>query len=165
VSTRSPADPDVAAHWWGDQPYGIACLTGTVLDVIEVPSWLGPYVLPAVEHNGCVVEVTRPLEATWLFFVTPGSPRIPDLPRVASVRLHTAGAWVLLPPTPTIGGGARWIVRHPNLRLAHSLCLQWAVVRAVTAARHAKRAADAEHEARRETRRADEEHPNTPDTS
>jgi hypothetical protein len=132
----------MAADWWGgEHAYGIACRTGEVLDAVEVPSWLGPYVLPAVEHYGFVAEVSRPLSTTWLFFVTPGSPRIPDLPRVASLRLHTAGAWVLLPPTPTIGGSTRWVVRHPEFRLPHSLCLQWAVVRGVTAARHARRAA------------------------
>lgn len=152
----------MAEHWWGgEHVYGIACRTGEVLDAIEVPSWLGPYVLPAVEHYGFVVEVTRPLGASWLFFVTPGSPRIADLPRVASLRLHTAGAWVLLPPTPLIGGAARWVVRHPEFRLPHSLCVQWAVVRGVTAARHAKRAATEAHEARRPDRTP----PSSPATS
>ncbi|HEY0638066.1 MAG TPA: bifunctional DNA primase/polymerase [Pseudonocardiaceae bacterium] len=139
VSTISPADATMAEHWWGDQPYGIACRTGETFDVVEVPSWLGPFVLRSVDHYASVVEVTQSLEASWLFFVTPGSPRIQDLPRAVPVTLHGRGGWVLLPPTPTLGGGCRWVARPPALRLPHSLCLQWSVVRAINAARHAKR--------------------------
>jgi hypothetical protein len=136
VCGQSPPDPETAREWWSDQPYGIACRTGVLFDALQVPRWLGRRLLPAVEHNATVIEVERSLEAAWLFLVTPGSPGIPDLPRAVAVRLHGRGAWVLLPPTPTLGGSARWIVRPVELRLPHSLTMQWSVIRAVSAARH-----------------------------
>ena len=100
-----------------------------------MPPWLGRRLLPAVEHYATVIEVERSLQAAWLFLVTPHSPGIPDLPRAVAVRLHGTGGWILLPPTPTLGGGARWIAHPPTLRLPHSLTLQWAAVRAITTAR------------------------------
>jgi len=139
VCGQTPPDPDAAHAWWSDQPYGIACRTGTLFDALQVPPWLGRRLLPAVEHYATVLEVERSLGAVWLFLVTPGSPRIPDLPRAAAVQLHGAGGWILLPPTPTLGGSARWVNRPPELRLVHSLTLQWAVIRAVTCIRRERR--------------------------
>lgn len=139
VVDRCVPDAGTAADWWADEPYGIACRTGALFDAVEVPSWLGPLVLPAVEHCATVVEIVRPLAATWLFLVTPGSPRIPDLPRDAHARLLGSGDLVVLPPSIVLGGSTRWVARPrplDDLRLPHSLALQWAVVRAVVAARH-----------------------------
>jgi hypothetical protein len=140
VSGRCPPDEDAAADWWSDQPYGIACRTGELFDALQVPSWLGRMLLPAVEHYATVVEVATALETAWLFLVTPNSPGIPDLPRDIGIRLRGAGDWILVPPTPTLGGTSRWVARPPEQRLAeqrlpHSLTLQWSVVRAVSSAR------------------------------
>lgn len=135
VSGRCPPDEQTAADWWSDQPYGIACRTGELFDALQVPSWLGARLLPSVEHYATVVEVTRALESVWLFLVTPGAVGIADLPRSVDIRLHTTGGWILLPPTPTLGGASRWVSRPAQLRLPHALTMQWAVVRAVSAAR------------------------------
>lgn len=135
VTSRSPSDRDEARDWWSDQPYGIACRTGAVFDALQVPPWLGRRMLPAVEHLATVIEIERSLEACWLFLVTPGAPGIPDLPRGVNVRLRGAGDWILLPPTPTLGGSARWVARSPELRLPHSLTVQWSVVRAMSGLR------------------------------
>jgi len=135
ICGHTPPDPQTAREWWADQPYGIACRTGVLFDALQVPPWLGRRLLPAVEHYATVIEVERSLQAAWLFLVTPHSPGIPDLPRAVAVRLHGTGGWILLPPTPTLGGGARWIAHPPTLRLPHSLTLQWAAVRAITTAR------------------------------
>lgn len=142
ISSYSPPDAETAGEWWADQPYGIACRTGVLFDALQVPRWLGQRLLPAVEHQATVIEVARSLEVAWLFLVTPGSPGIPDLPRGVEIHLHGAGSWVLLPPTPTLGGSASWVARQADLRLPHSLTLQWSAVRALTCARR-------EHAARR----------------
>lgn len=136
VCGRSPEDPETAREWWADQPYGIACRTGVLFDALQVPLWLGRRLLPPIQHYASVIEIERPLEIAWLFLVTAGSPRIPDLPHTTTVRLHGAGQWILLPPTPTLGGFARWVTRPPELRLPHSLTMQWSVVRAINTARH-----------------------------
>lgn len=135
VCGRSPSDPQTARDWWSDQPYGIACRTGVIFDALQVPPWLGKRLLPPIEHYATVIEIERSLHTAWLFLVTPGSPRIPDLPRAANVTLHGAHGWILLPPTSTLGGSVRWIARPKELRLPHSLPLQWSVIRTVNSAR------------------------------
>lgn len=131
----SPPDPETAREWWADRPYGIACRTGVLFDALQVPPWLGRRLLPPVEHYATVIEVERSLEAYWLFLVTAGSPGIPDLPRAVTVRLHGSGGWILLPPTAMPGGSVRWVNHPADLRLPHSLTLQWAAIRAITVAR------------------------------
>jgi len=138
VCGHTPPDPETAREWWAGQGYGIGCRTGELFDALQVPPWLGKRLLPAVEHSASVIEVERSLEAAWLFLVTPGSPGIPDLPRAVTVRLRGVGDWILLAPTPTIGGSARWISRPAELRLPHSLphslTLQRGVIGATAAA-------------------------------
>ena len=136
VCGQTPRDPETAREWWSDQPYGIACRTGVLFDALQVPPWLGRRLLPAVEHYASVIEIERSLRAVWLFLVTAGSRRIPDLPRAAAVRLYGKDEWVLLPPTPTLGGSTRWIAHPPKPQLPHSLTLQWAVVRTINKVRH-----------------------------
>jgi hypothetical protein len=131
----SPADPKTAGEWWADRPYGIACRTGVLFDVVQVPRWLGRLLLPAAGPHATVIEAARALDAVWLFLVTPNAPGIPDLPRHAGVRLHGAGSWVLLPPTPTPGGSVSWIAGGCDLPLPHSLALQWAITRVASGAR------------------------------
>lgn len=136
----TPPDPETAADWWSEQPYGIACRTGELFDAIQVPIWLGERLLPAVEHYATVIEVRRSLEAFWLFLVTKGARRITDLPRNCGLIVRGTGEWILVPPTPTLGGGTRWVARQRELRLPHSLSLQWAAVRAVSMARRERAA-------------------------
>ena len=131
VCRRPPDDAETALDWWSDRPYGIAALTGVVFDALQLPNWLGQRVLPAVEHLAAVTDLRRPQDCDWFFLITPGSPRIRDLPAAAEVRLHGVGGLVLLPPTPRAG----WVSRHSDLRLPHSLTMQWAVLRAITASR------------------------------
>ncbi|MGH8573953.1 MAG: bifunctional DNA primase/polymerase [Gammaproteobacteria bacterium] len=131
VCGRPPPDAESVREWWSERPYGIGCHTGIVFDALVVPRWLGERVLPAVEHHAPVIEVERSPEVAWLFLVTPGSPRITDLPRGAAVRLVGAGGWINLPPSATRAGSARWVNRPDEPRLPHSLTMQWSVLRAL----------------------------------
>ena len=141
ICGRCPPDPQTAHEWWTDEPYGIACRTGEVLDAVEMPSQLGELVLPALEQHGAVAVVEVPLTGRWLFLVTPGAPRITDLPADSGVRLRGRGWWILLPPTVIIGGTVSWIGRSgPDCRLPHSMTVQWAALRALSCLR--RRAAE-----------------------
>jgi Bifunctional DNA primase/polymerase, N-terminal len=143
LTNHGPGDPETAAEWWSDQPYGIACRTGELFDVLQVPPWLGQRLLPGIEHYASVIEVPRSsLEIVWLLPVTPGNRRIDDLPRDCNVELRGHGDWIVLPPTPTLGGAARWVSHQEKLRLPHSLNTQWAAVRALSAARRERAAAE-----------------------
>jgi Bifunctional DNA primase/polymerase, N-terminal len=139
ICQRCPADEATVHDWWSDQPYGIAGRTGTVFDALELPAHIGQKVLDALAQNGppavipAVVEV--PLTSNWLFLVTPGSPRIFDLPSDCGVRLHGKDRWILLPPTPVLGGTVSWVGHADQRRLPHSMNAQWAALRALVSVR------------------------------
>lgn len=138
ICGTSPRDTATAQEWWTDQPYGIACYTGEIFDALEMPTQLGEQVLPMLSQQDPPAVVEVPLTGNWLFLVTPGSRRIPDLPPGSGVRLHGKGRWILLPPTPVVGGSVTWISR-PNGRLPHSMTAQWAARRALFSARRGPR--------------------------
>lgn len=136
ICGRCPPDAKTAYAWWSDEPYGIACRTGEVFDAVQMPARLGELVLPALAQYGPPAVVEAPLTGDWLFLVTPGSPRITDLPADSQVRLRGKDWWILLPPTPVIGGRASWIGRAGvDGRLPHSMAVQWAALRALVIAR------------------------------
>lgn len=147
VCSQPPDGPECAEQWW-ERPYGIACRTGDLFDVLQVPSWLGEHMLPAVGQLACVWEVQIPLVRTWWFMVTPGAPVVAEFGYfVRTGRLHRAGSYVVMPPTPIVDGCSRWVTRQPGRlaadRLPHSLAIQWAAIRAVGALRQAFPAGDA----------------------
>jgi Bifunctional DNA primase/polymerase, N-terminal len=134
ICGRSPQDVTTAEEWWTDQAYGIACYTGEAFDALEMPAQLGERVRPMLSQHGPPAVIEVPMTGNWLFLVTPGARRIADLPAGSGVRLNGKGRWILLPPTPVVGGTVAWI-GHPNGRLPHSMMAQWAVRRALVSAR------------------------------
>ena len=134
ICGRSPQDVATAQEWWTDQAYGIACYTGKAFDALEMPAQLGDRVRPMLSEHGHPGVIEVPRTGNWLFLVTPGARRIPDLPAGSGVRLHGKGRWILLPPTPVAGGCVAWICR-PNGGLPHSMTAQWAARRALVIAR------------------------------
>lgn len=137
ICGRCPPDPETAYEWWSDEePYGIACRTGEVFDVVEMPARLGELALPALSQHGHPAIVEVPLTGTWMFLVTPGARRITDLPGDSQVRLRGRGWWILLPPTLVVGGAVAW-VGLAGRRIPHSLTVQWAALRALRGARRA----------------------------
>jgi hypothetical protein len=134
ICGRSPSDVATAEEWWTDEPYGIACYTGVTFDALEMSTQVGEQVLALLSQQGQPAVIEVPLTGNWLFLVKPGSPRIVDLPAGSGVRLHGKGRWILLPPTPVIGGAVAWIGR-PDGRLPHSMTAQWAARRALVNAR------------------------------
>jgi Bifunctional DNA primase/polymerase, N-terminal len=134
ICGRSPHDVTMAEQWWTDETYGIACYTGEAFDALEMPTQLGEQVLAMLSQHGPPAVIEVPLTGNWLFLVTRGSPRIADLPAGSGIRLHGKGRWILLPPTPVIGGAVTWL-GGPNDRWPHSMTAQWAARRALVNAR------------------------------
>jgi Bifunctional DNA primase/polymerase, N-terminal len=131
-----PEDAATADDWWSDEPYGIACYTGVIFDAVQMPKRLGKLVLPMLAQHGQPAVIEVPITGSWLFLVPPDAPRIADLPGNSGVRLIGRGRWILLPPTPVIGGEVSWIGQSgPNSRLPHSMNVQWAAHRALVIAR------------------------------
>jgi hypothetical protein len=136
ICGRCPRDVATVHDWWAEEPYGIAGCAGDVFDVVEMPTWLGALVLPSLRQHGNPAVVEVPLTGSWLFLVTPGSPRITDLPAGCGVTLHGEGRWILLPPTPVVGGSVAWVGQDGRRgRLPHSMTVQWAALKAFVAAR------------------------------
>ncbi|HET8642535.1 MAG TPA: bifunctional DNA primase/polymerase [Pseudonocardiaceae bacterium] len=136
ICGRCPPDATTAHDWWTDEPYGIACRTGEVFDALQMPARLGELVLPVLAQYGAPAVVEVPLTGNWLFLVTPGAPRITDLPADSGVRLRGRGWWILLPPTVVIGGTVAWVGSSgPGGRLPHSMTVQWAALRALVTMR------------------------------
>lgn len=155
VCHRPATTMATARDWWSDRPYGIACPAGRIFDVIEVPATIGRPMLVRLcqPHMPVLRRHDDHHGETWHFLVTPGSPRITDLPRDSPVKLLNRGQAITLPPTPTAGTAGHWVVYAPgpgdgiralppttpevlSLRgLPHSLQVQWAALRAVIAAR------------------------------
>lgn len=132
ICHRCPRDEATVRDWWSEEPYGIACRLGAEFDVVDMPATLGEPVFEALSqhHPPPVVEV--PLTGRWQFLVTPGSPRIADLPCTSGVRLLGRGRWILLPPTPVVGGTVTTIGQgRLDGRLPHSMTVQWAALRAL----------------------------------
>jgi Bifunctional DNA primase/polymerase, N-terminal len=138
ICGRSPGDATTAEEWWTEQAYGIACYTGELFDALEMPTQLGEQVLAMLSQHGPPAVIEVPLTGNWLFLVTPGAPRIADLPAASGVRLHGKRRWILLPPTPVIGGAVAWI-GQPKGRFPHSMTAQWTARRALVNARGSHR--------------------------
>jgi hypothetical protein len=84
-------------------------VTGTALDVLEVPAADGKRMCAVLRAAGAVVPVAATPTGSWWYPVTPGAATPAEL-RGAGVRLHTAGATVLAPPSALPDGWVHWRV-------------------------------------------------------
>jgi hypothetical protein len=85
-------------------------VTGTALDVLEVPAADGKRMCAALRAAGAVVPVAATPTGAWWYPVTPGAVLPAELRDVAGVRLRTAGATVLAPPSTVPDGWVHWRV-------------------------------------------------------
>jgi Bifunctional DNA primase/polymerase, N-terminal len=100
-------------HGWPVVEQSAATLllvTGSTLDVLEVPAALGRLVCAQLRDAGEVVPVAATPTGSWWFPVTPGAVPSPELLRADGVVLHTAGATVLAPPSQVPDGWVHWRV-------------------------------------------------------
>jgi hypothetical protein len=100
-------------HGWpavAGAPEGILLVTGTVLDVLEVPAECGRRVCAQLRQAGIVVPVAATPAGSWWFPVTAGATLPAGLRRRAEVVLHAAGTAVLAPPSELPDGWVHWRV-------------------------------------------------------
>ena len=110
-------DPAEAYEVWSEHPYGVLLVCGRGVDVLELPQRLrGLLAFPEVPQ--VPLAMTAP-PVRWLLVTATGSGALSGELARAGVRLHTAGAWVALPPT-TVGflSPQRWLEppQHPGTR-------------------------------------------------
>jgi hypothetical protein len=108
------SDPAQVAKWWAEAPYAVLLATGRVLDVIEMPAWMGRRVAGRLRSFG----VASPLAATptgrWWLPVDPGTAAPADELVEAGVIRHGEGSWVIAPPSEAADGLVHWRV-HPSV--------------------------------------------------
>jgi hypothetical protein len=100
-------------HGWvvvEQSPTSLLLVTGTALDVLEVPAAWGRQVCAQLRDAGSVVPVAATPTGSWWFPVTPGAVLPAELRDIEGVVLHTAGAAVLAPPSQVPDGWVHWRV-------------------------------------------------------
>lgn len=132
-----PTDPAVARRWWSGGGHGIAVSTGTSFDVLTMPAAVARHVVASLPP-GLVTAAARP-DDRWAIPVIPGSPLPETLFGWRGVRLHAAGEYVLLPPTPLATGTITWVAgpltaaHESPVALPHSVAVQRAALEALRA--------------------------------
>ncbi|RLL67917.1 bifunctional DNA primase/polymerase [Streptomyces sp. Z26] len=131
VLLAATTDPRMVSWWWSEQPYASLILaTGAPVDGGHAPCALS---LPAVagaralaEFDACGVRV-GPVAATptrWTLLVAPyGFEELGELLNAhgavpSSLRFHSDGGYVALPPGLTGHGQVRW-QREPSVEAEH----------------------------------------------
>jgi bifunctional DNA primase/polymerase-like protein len=85
-------------------------ITGTALDVLEVSTEVGKRMCAALRGAGAVVPVAATPLGSWWYAMSPGSSLPAELRDAEGVRLRTAGAVVLAPPSAVPDGWVHWRV-------------------------------------------------------
>ncbi|WP_214401207.1 bifunctional DNA primase/polymerase [Pseudonocardia lacus] len=88
----------------------VLLVTGTALDVLEVPAAVGKLMCAVLRDAGAVVPVAATPTGSFFYPVTSGAALPVELRDVGGVRLHTAGATVLAPPSTVPDGWVHWRV-------------------------------------------------------
>lgn len=100
---------EFADHGWpaAGSPAGLLLVTGTVLDVLEMPAERGRHVCARLRAAGLVVPVAATPADAWWFPVGAGS-AVPV--RGSEIVVHTGGEVVLAPPSELPDGWVHWRV-------------------------------------------------------
>jgi hypothetical protein len=112
------AELRAAAHEFDDHgwpvvaasPTALLLVTGTVLDVLEVPAPVGRLVCAHLRDTGSVVPVAATPTGTWWYPIAPGAVLPAALRDAEDVVLHTGGTAVLAPPSEVLDGWVHWRV-------------------------------------------------------
>jgi hypothetical protein len=106
-------DPAQVTSWWADAPHSVLLVTGTALDVVEVPAWMGRRMAATLRGVGLVAPIAATPAGQWWFPVRIGARALPELLGRADVVLHAEGSWVTAPPSECADGLVHWRV-HPS---------------------------------------------------
>lgn len=108
---RVGIQPGNVASCWTDRPYSLLVGTGTVLDAVEVDANLGRRAAAGLRAAGLQVPIAGTPTGRWLFLTASSGQLSAPLTATSGVRLHSAGSWVPVPPSPFQHGVVHWRVR------------------------------------------------------
>ncbi|MDN5750658.1 MAG: hypothetical protein L0H64_19470 [Pseudonocardia sp.] len=104
---------EFAVHGWPvieESPTALLLVTGSALDVLEVPAAVGRGVCARLRAADVVAPVAGTPTGSWWYPMTPGAVLPADLRDTEGVVLHSAGATVLAPPSQVPDGWVHWRV-------------------------------------------------------
>jgi hypothetical protein len=104
---------EFADHGWPvveESATSLLLITGTALDVLEVPVACGRQVCAQLRAAGVVVPVAATPTGSWWFPIATGGVLTEELSETDGVALRTAGAPVLAPPSQVPDGWVHWRV-------------------------------------------------------
>jgi len=104
---------EFAVHGWPaveESATVLRLVTGTALDVLEVPAAVGRGICAHLRAADVVVPVAGTPMGAWWYPVAPGAVLPADLREAEGVVLHSAGATVLAPPSQVPDGWMHWRV-------------------------------------------------------
>ncbi|WP_436493318.1 bifunctional DNA primase/polymerase [Actinokineospora sp. HUAS TT18] len=121
------------ATWWTGRPYTLLLATGRVYDAIEVDDDLGRRAAGVLRSVGIPVPIIATPERRWHFLTLTGSALHRDLAADPSIKLHGAGSWISLPPSPFQQGVVHWRVKPEvcGWEIPHSHVVQDALLDAM----------------------------------
>src|SRR5581483_1317479 len=97
--SSATCDSSQVSLWWSRSPFSVLLATGSALDVVEMPAYLGRRVASTLRRVGVVAPLAATPAGRWWLPVTPGSPLNPELAAQTEVVLHGSGSWVIAPPS------------------------------------------------------------------
>ena len=95
-------------------------VTGSALDVLEVPAAIGRGICAQLRAAGIVVPVAATPTGSWWYPVTPGAALPAELRGGRGVVLHAAATRSLAPPSQVPDGWVHWRVAARGVRLPAS---------------------------------------------
>lgn len=104
---------EFAIHGWQVIPESVTTLrlvTGTALDILEVPAAIGRGICARLRAADVVVPVAGTPTGAWWYPMTPGAVLPAELRGTEGVVLHSGGATVLAPPSQVPDGWVHWRV-------------------------------------------------------
>ncbi|HTK67441.1 MAG TPA: bifunctional DNA primase/polymerase [Pseudonocardia sp.] len=131
--SSATCDSSQVSLWWSRSPYSVLLATGSTLDVVEMPAYLGRRVASTLRRVGVVAALAATPSGRWWLPVTPGSALYPELAAHTEVVVHGPGSWVIAPPSEMEDGLVHWRVppSASGWRLPESELVQSAVAEAL----------------------------------
>jgi hypothetical protein len=102
--------PEAVGAWWSQAPYSLLVATGQVLDAVEVDARTGRRIAVMLRAAGAPSPIVATPQGQWYFLTEPGGV-LGELSENETVRVHTQGSWIPLPPTPFQHGIVHWRVK------------------------------------------------------
>jgi len=107
---EASCDSAQVTEWWSAAPFAVLLATGTALDVLEVPAWMGQRMATTLRSVGLVAPLAAMPAGRWWFPVTSGGAEPTERLADAGVVRHGSGSWVIAPPSECADGLVHWRV-------------------------------------------------------